>query len=377
MKKQILIFAMFTLALIFAGTKSYGQSTNDINYLNVGTTECPVPAILNCGTIGTTGPLNPIPGVVYNYQVAVAPGVTTGFIQWFVTDEATLISGNGPIAGIMEPNDGTSPFLLAATPALAYNSTTNTSATISVSWQSFDGTTNNVLLVAYVRGENGCSDNIEVWRIEPAFTFRLEIAGMMPDGTASSTANECVTQVQSASYDGTNLTMDYGDNYVFFVVSAASFVDSWQPTFTVASASTTTATPVTLADVTWAYPDQAILNLGGVATGTWNAVTVPVEAQNALNAVGDDGECIIVRVHLDHGNVENDVVSTVTLGVDGIMLDASTGLYTNPDLADLDNGATPSDPCVVGNNDSAIYTLNPRPNITEVAPAPGSFEPKN
>ena len=366
MKKQILIFAMFSLALIFAGMKSYGQ---DANYINVGSPTCPVPALLNCGTTGTTGHLNPIPGVVYDYEISVTPGVSTGYIQWFVTDDATLIDATGLIAGI-EPNDGSSPYLLAATPAANYNSTTNTSATISVSWQSFDGTTNNVLLVAYVQGENGCSDNIEVWRIEPSFTFRLEIAGINPDGTVAGpdAANECLTPVQSAVYNGTNLTMDYGDNYVFFIVSAASFVDSWQPTFAVVS----TGTPVALTDVEWAYPDQAVL-----PAGTWNAINVPVEAQNALNAVGDAGECIIVRVHVDHGNVENDVASTVTLTVDGIMLDASTGLYTNADLADLDNGANPGDPCVVGSNDVEIFTLNPRPNITEVTPAPVSFEPKN
>jgi len=367
MKKQILILAMVTLALFFVGMKSYGQ---DANYINVGTPTCPVPALLNCAT-GTVGPLNPIPGVVYTYTVSVAPPVGTGgYIQWFVTDDAALIDATGLIAGI-EPNTGASPYLLAATPAAAYNSTTNTSATIDVSWQSFDPAAHNVLLVAYVKGNNGCSDNIEVWRIEPTFTFRLEIAGINPDGTvpaASNAANECVTPVQSAVYDGANLTMDYGDNYVFFVVSAASFVDSWQPTFVVVSSST----PVALTDVTWAYPAQAIL-----AAGTWNAITVPVEAQNALNTVGDAGECIIVRVHVDHNAVENDVASTVTLTVDGIMYDVANNNYTNPDLADLDNGATPADPCVVGSNDVEIFTLNPRPNITEVAPPPVSFEPKN
>jgi hypothetical protein len=372
MKKQILIFAMFTLALIFAGTNSFSQ-TNDIDYLNVGTTECPVPAVLNCGTTGTTGHLNPIPGVVYDYEVSVAPGVTTGYVQWFVTDESTLINATGVVAGIMEPNDGTSPYLLAATPAANYNSTTNTNATISASWQSFDGSAHNVLLVAYVKGENGCSDNIEVWRIEPAFTFRLEIAGLLPDGTipASGNASECVTPVQSAVYDGVagELVMDYGDNYVFFVVSAASFVDSWQPTFTVA---TTSSTPVALTDVTWAYPADAL-----ATAGPWRPTSDPVEAQDPLNAVGDDGECIIVRVHLDHGNIENDVATTVTLGVDGIMYDIANNNYTNPTLADLDNAANPGDPCVIGSNDTAVYDLTPRPNITEVAPVPGTFEPKN
>ncbi len=362
MKKQILTFVMLTLAVIFAGTKSYGQ---DINYIDALVTDCPTPTTLNCAT-ATGGELNPIPGVTYTYTIDVDPTVTTGYIHWFVTDDATLIDATGLVAGI-EPNDGTSPYLLLAT-AAAYNSTANTSVSIDVAWQSFDGTTNNVLLVAYVEGEAGCSDNIEVFRIEPTFAFRLDIAGLSPDGTVPTTGNasECVTPVQSAIYDGTNLNMDYGDNYVFFVVSAASFVDSWQPTFTVASSST----PVALTDVQWAYPAQAIIN-----GGTWNAIGDPVEAQDASNAVGDAGECIIVRVHVDHGNIENDVASTVTLGVDGIMYDIVGGNYTNPDLADLDNGATPADPCVVGSNDSAIYDLDPRPNVTEVTPTP--FVPKN
>ena len=354
---------------LVTGMKSYGQVV-DYDYINVGSPTCPIPAVLNCGT-GTAGPLNPVPGVVYPYTVTVSPDVSTGYIQWFVTDATTtLVNGNGPVAGIMEPNDGTSPYLLAATPALAYNSTSNTSATINISWQSFDGTATPVLLVAYVKGENGCSDNIEVWRIEPTFTFRLEIAGINPDGTVAgpNAAAECVSPVQSAIYDGTNLTMDYGYNYVFFIVSAASFVDSWQPTFAVSSSSTT----VTTADITWAYPAQAIL-----PAGIWNAITVPVEAQDPLNAVGDNGECIIVRVLVDHGAVENDVASTVTLTVDGIMYDIANDNYTNPDLADRDNGATPSDPCVVGSNDVEIFNLTPRPNITENNPGAGTFEPKN
>lgn len=366
MKKQILFLTMFTLALIFAGTKSYGQ---DINYLNVGTTDCPVPAVLNCGT-GTAGHLNPVPGVIYTYEISVTPGVTTGNINWFVTDDANLIDATGLIAGI-EPDGGTSPYLLDAEDGV-YNTTT-TSTTIDISWQSWDITAHTVLLVAYVEGEAGCSDNIEVWKIEPIFTFRLEIAGLMPDGTASANANECVTPVQSATYNGTNLLMDYGDNYVYYVVSAASFVDSWQPTFAVVSSST----PVALTDVQWAYPDQAILNNGTTATGTWNAVTVPVEAQNPLNTVGDNGECIIVRVHVDHGNIENDVASTITLTVDGIMRDAATGLYNNPDLADRDNATNAGDPCVIGSNDVEVYTLNPRPAISEVTPGAGTFEPKN
>lgn len=371
MKKQILFLTMFTLALIFAGTKSYGQ---DINYLNVGTTECPVPAVLNCSSVNGSE-LNPLPGVTYTYTVAVDPAVVApGYVNWFITDDQTIIDPTGIVAAI-EPDGGTSPYLLDAEDGVYNNTTTpNTEASIDISWKSFNGTSNRVLLVAYVKGNGtpGCSDNIQVWRIEPSFAFRLEIAGMLPDGTVPTTGNasECLTPVQSAVYDGTNLTMDYGDNYVFFVVSAASFVDSWQPTFTVTGS--VGGTPVALTDVEWAYPAQAIL-----PAGTWNAVSVPVDAQDVTGSVGDVGECIIVRVHLDHNAVENADPSSVTLSVDGIMYDVLNNNYTNVAYADLDNGATSSDPCVVGSNDSAVYDLIPRPDITEVNPVAPSFEPKN
>ena len=350
---------MFTMALIFAGTnKSYGQDLS-----NLPATACPNPTILNCAT---DGELSPIPGKSYTYTVDIDPVVSTGKVNWFVTDAADIITAAGLTSDI-ELNDGTSLFLLSAT-AAAYNSATNVSPTIDVSWQSFNGTTNKVLLVAFVQGEAGCADNIEVFRIEPTFAFALEIAGILPNGTLpAGNAEECLTPILTASYDGTYLTMDYGDNYVFFAVNANNFVDSWQPTFTVAS----TGTPVVLTDVQWAYPAQAIL-----AAGIWNATTVPVDAQITSGAVGAAGECIIVRVHLDHGNVENDVASAVTLTVDGIMWDMTGGSYTNNALADLDNGAAPTDPCVVGSNDVATYDLTPRPNITENNPNPG-FEPKN
>ncbi|SHF10645.1 hypothetical protein SAMN05444274_103510 [Mariniphaga anaerophila] len=383
MKKQILILAMFTLALVFAGMKSYGQG--DINYIDAASTECVTPTTLDCADDDA---LHPIPGKTYTYGVTVNPTVTTGYIRWFVynatANGADIITG-GSIAtavGAAEADGGGSLYLLDAEDNV-YNSDTNTQPTIDISWQSFNSATTEILLVAYVEGEAGCSDNIEVYRIQPSFSFTLDIAGLMPDGTlpaSGSNANECVSPVQIASYDGTNLNMDYGENYIFFAVNAANFVHSWQPTFTIVDNGTETT--VDISNIEWAYPDQAIANDGTNATGTWNAATAVVNAQDASGAVGDAGECIIVRVHLDHGTAENDANANryFTLGVDGVMYDAgaTTGNeYANSNLADLDPGT--NSPCTNTETDQATYDLTPRPEIvtnTAVGVGDMSFEPK-
>jgi len=369
MKKQILIIVFFVLAIL-AGTKSYAQDAN-----NLPATNCAPVTLLPCATDDA---LHPIPGKVYNYNVTVNPGVTTGYVQWFVynaTTNGTIITGGSIAAALTaaEANGGTSQFLLNAE-AAKYKSITNTSGTIDVSWQSFDGTANRILLVAYVEGNGGCADNIEVFRIEPIFAFTLDIAGLLPTGALPAVGNnalECLTDVQSAVYSVNNLTMDYGDNYVFFSVTAANFVHSWQPTFTLTNNTQSTITDAT--DITWAYPDQAIL-----AAGTWNPVTAPVLAKAATGAVGAGGECIIVRVHIDHNNIgENDAAAArnVILGVDGKMYNVAATNYTTASLQDLDPSAVA--PCTNTVTDQAQYDLTPRPQLTTtVTPAPG-FVPKN
>ncbi len=368
MKKQILTVTFFVVAL-FSNTTSFSQ-TSDINYINGSSTDCPTPTPLTCTA---DDELHPLPGKTYTYGVTVDPTVSTGSILWFVTDASQVIN-NGALTTSIEQGDGSGSYILTSESGI-YNVATNTQATIDISWQSFDGTSNEVLLVAYVQGENGCSDNIEVYRIEPTFGFTLDIAGLMPDGTlpASGNANECVSPVQSATYDGTNLTMDYGENYIFFAVNAANFVGSWEPSFTIED--NTTSTAVDVSNVEWAYPDQAILSTGG----TWNSATTAVDAQDPSGTVGDAGECIIVRVYLDHGANENDVAGQITLGVNGVMYNQATSDYSNTNLKDLDN-PTSGTTCDNTITDEATYELNPRPSITTntvVGTGDLDFAPKN
>jgi len=369
MKKQILFLALFTLALILAGTKSYGQVTY-VKNLGGAPAVAPVTAI----PCAVENELKPLPGKVYNYTVTVPAGAK---VLWFATDQATIVDGTGAAPVIQpsrDPGTGAGSYILTA-PAAVYNQAANTSNTIAISWKSFDGTANKVVLVAHVTDAAGCTNNVEVYRIEPSFAFTLDMIALLDAGTAGAT--ECVSPVESASYDGTtrNVTINYGENWVFYSVNAANFVNSWMPSFTVIGYTGGGGTAVVpVADIQWAYPADAVANTA------WNAVTVPVLAKVAGGAVGAAGETIVIRVRIDHANNENDAANSIlTFGVDGIMYDPAAiagAEYTNATKKDLDPGAAPG-PCTNNLTDQADYTLTPRPSVVTGTGTPIlNFEPK-
>jgi hypothetical protein len=371
MKKQILLLTFLSLAFVFAGVnKAYAQPPYDQDYLDAAVTDCPTPdPLTNCAD---GDHLNPIAGETYNYEISHTGNIGTGTapVHWFVTDNPNVIADEALTTDV-DAGDGTGDYILLAE-AGVYDDGGQTATDIDISWKAFDGTTNQVLLVAYVLDSDGCTDNVEVWRIEPQYSFIIEIAGLFDDATIPAdgdNAFECVYPVVDATYDGTNLNMDYGDNYIFFIVTAANFVESWLPSFTVDASGTSS----TVGDVEWAYADEA----NSDAT-TWNDATVPVEASHwGSNSVGPGGECIVLRVLVTHGDNEIAAAAeTVVVGVDGDMYNASTSTHDGT-YPDLDDSANSGDPCEIGSNDNATYELTPRPDINEVSPAPASFVPKN
>mgnify|MGYP000495350147 CR=1 FL=1 len=389
MKKQILILTFF-VAAILAGSNAFGQVDYSADMYLTAADETAVgctPAVpLLCDT--NEDALHPLPGETYTYGVEVTPAITTnangGGIHWFVTDDPTVIDGlTGPnpiLTTNIDADDGLGSYILDAEDA-AYNDPTNTQATIDISWKSFDGATNQVLVVAYVTDDAGCTNNIEVYRIEPTFGFTLDIAGMFDDGTVPADPNaafECVSPVEAATYDGSLLTVNYGENWIFYSVNAANWVDSW---LLDAQASIANATS-TLGTIQWAYPDEAF-----GATSTWNDLSVPIDASHyGASSVGADGECIVLRVQVDHG-IDNEIDATdgaaiVTMEVNGTMYDPAAvagSEYANATYDDLGEGGT-GNPCTqIDWDDSADYTLTPRPAVdtdTEPGVADQPFEPK-
>lgn len=376
MKKQILFIAFFALTLVFASTlNSFGQVTYTSNLTGAPTKTVAVP--LTCAMAADA--LHPIPGASYTYSVTASPAAATGgYIQWFVTDQTTIISGAGATP-VLQPNhdagDGTGTYILLADPA-RYDLTTNIAPSISISWKYFDGNAQTVLLVAYIMDNNGCTNNVEVYRIIPTFGFTLDIAALLDAGTPGNT--ECVSMVQSAVYaPGTpgNLTMNYGENWVFFSVTAANFVHSWMPN--IQSLNYTGPGTVDPASLQWAYPADAQANTA------WHASTVPVLARDPSGAVGPLGEDIVVRARIVHTTDPRITAGILTLGIDGIMYNpAGTGNYTTATLADMDNPTTGTT-CVQNITDRVDYTLTPRPSLTSTTvgvapnPNPGPFVPKN
>ena len=65
--------------------------------------------------------------------------------------------------------------------------------------------------------------------------FTVDILALMIDGTdgINGWCEECVSPVESATYaiGDVGLTVDYGENYVFFGVNAANFTGSWASNF--------------------------------------------------------------------------------------------------------------------------------------------------
>lgn len=361
MKKQILSLTFLTLAFVFIGMNSYAQI--DDPQLDAAVANCPVPAVLNCGTAGA---LNPLPGETYEYDIDVSG--TGATIHWFVTTDvnviatATLTTTVEAIGGTYVLNAGTSTGNGNAT----YNDPANTGDVLEVAWNYFDPSTT-VLLVAFAEDAAGCTNNVEVYKIEPMFNFVLEIAALEDDGTIQDpdAPKECVSPVQEATFDGTNLVMDYGDNYIYYLVTSANWVNSWKPTFT----APTSAGGSTVGPVEWTYADDA-----NNTSATWYTESDPVEASYwGETAIGADGKCIVLRVNIDHSNVNEMIVAeTYTTGVDGIMYDVEAANYSNGALADLDDNGSG---CVNNITDKADYIIAPRPDVNAVDPVP--FVPKN
>lgn len=363
MKKQILVLPMLLLALVFfTSHNSFGQQSNpEVDHLSAVPSYC-VPAVPLLCTEGDG--LSPVPGVSYTYTIAVND---LGTVHWFVTDDSNIMTAPGTLTGTIDPGNGTGDYLLTAdiTPGGTYNNATNTSVSIDLTWKPFDGNANEVLLVAYAVNAAGCTDNIEVYRIIPSYSFTLDLAGLLDNGTTG--AAECVGPIQSASYDGTNLNVVYGDNWVFFTVNAANWQTSWETNLAASSDHPLS----TLGNVEWAYPDQAV-------TGPWNASGTEVLAShygsNVNGFIGPLGECIVVRVPVVHASAtENITDEIINLVVNGEMINPQTTSYdgTYPDLDEAGAG----NPCISDlTTDNVNYTITARPAITATNPTP--FEPK-
>ncbi len=423
MKKQILILTFF-VAAILAGTTSAFAQKNYVNYITDPQSDgLDVQCVTALPLEGCdVDELHPVQGQTYTYTVTASAQTD---VRWFVVnyDTVSVVNGDSLIGfnGILpstyadiEPSDGSGTYLYgdgSGNPIAEYNidpvaDNTGQHHSINLAWKYFDGVNQTVLLVAYAEDSTGCTDNIEVYRIIPEPAFTIDIAALDDDGDSiaapfTALAGECVSPIESAIYDptlgsfaagetpGDSLIVDYGENWIYFVVNGANYFDSWWPQFQISYAGGYNAI-----EASWAY--EADATSGTVAnwhtltetSGVWEGASKTddaVVAGGSTNSVGDGvlpaagGECIVVRVRIDYGTqYEHDnATSLLRFAANGIAYDgdgsdmfdnSASGVAGDGNFEDLNNTpvanrtGTACDPDGF-DNDYMDYEITPRPEV--------------
>lgn len=379
MKKQLLIILVVFMASV---NLTFGQGPTqppiDPSALSAVPTYCVPATPVNVACVPASGPNNPIPGQLYTYTVTVPdPGVNTIF--WYVTTDVNFITSTGLNLANLQTTPS-SAYLMAT--GSTYNVAANTTANVDITWQSFPAS-QNVFLVTYVKNDiTGCTDNIKVYKIEPSFLFTLDIERITNDGTAAALADHCVSPVLGATYNAGVVEMNFGVNYLYFVVNSANWAHSWLPKFELTSS---IAAASTVYAVDWQYPALANVATGWhttLASGIVYTSTDPVTPISpTATGVGSTGECIIVRVTVTHNQHQGEANTTIQLAVDGTMRDQVANNYTNALLSDIhytDGGA--GNPCPwhdAFTNDKISYTLVARPTVVDNSTPPATMVPDN
>lgn len=353
-----MIVAIFAISF----TTVYGQIT------------CPVPRPVDVTCLPNDA-LHPMAGTPYTYTVDVPTPPGTKAYTWFVTQDKNFIT-----AGVLTASRETNPGLHIAAAGVGYNNPP-ASNTLSITWKSFlYDAANPVFVVIEVRPTAGCtaSNNLKVYKIMPVNAFTLDIANVGADkhtvAPYETNIDRCLSQVVSSTYDPVDdkVKMDFGADTLYYVITAANFSTSWKPSFKVNAID-----PLeTVTAVEWFRPTDVTFSTPGAMplTGSEYIATNPVLVLDPSGTVGAAGECIVIRMIVDHTNgvklYEGLTDETVTIAVDG-----KTQLSSPTPVGDIHFSKTVGIPADCGledgyDNDIATQILKARPAINAVTPTP-------
>lgn len=390
MKKQILFVAMFALVLIFGGSvKSFGQLLPGVTG---GATPNPIDPIA-CATSATA--LNPVPGVPFTYAMTNGAGEASANWTWYATKNQSFITpGTPPVLNIASQLTVASNDLLSGTSAgygvdnrgagtvLAPNGT----PTVTIEWSSailantsYQGSVppgTPTFVVGYSENEAYCTDNLQVFEINPQPNFTIDIAAIDAAGVTLDwgidTEERCVDNVQGAVYNTTSheLDMDYGTNTIYYEVAAANFVTNFAPQFRVLSGLNTTQTAViTIYD---SYADATAA--AGVPLWTSAVITsADVNATDFRAALGlgavnapdvATGVSFFVKVVIDNNTEESLALNPFILAVDAQdNVVAGTGVATGTSIWDMEDADCPTLADGADQVDNSTIIITPRPTL--------------
>ena len=363
MKKSILI--LFMALFVIGVSKMYGQ-------------DCPTPRPVY-DTCLNADAMHPVAGTPYDYTINVPTPPGTKEYTWFVTQDQNFIA-----SGVLTPNREVVPTsnLIAAT-GLGYNDPTNGTPTVSITWKAFVyDPSQPVFVVIHVTNTastpDGCiTNNMKVYKIEPQIAFTLDIANVTKTGITQAyedTIARCLHNIVTATYQASpeGVVYDFGADTLYYVVTAANYNTSWLPAVQLAGIDALETVSNVEWDTSFAFNNPVAMTL---TAGTYTSPS-PAVVRNPSGAVGPEGECIWIRVAIDHSTATQTYQGltdeTITLAVDG-----TTNLASTPPAGDIHYSAIlPYPNTLCGEVDGfqfdlAVQILKPRPDIQDATPPAG------
>lgn len=292
-----------------------------------------IPRLPNCPDT----PLHPMAGKPYTYAVTISsPYTTPQSYDWYVTDSPGFIAGSNLITTHITPN--TKEYIDAGE---GYHNTTTGTNSIVIKWTGkavSSSKTKPWFLVIHYKGTNGTSCeamNIRAYKIEPYIAFTLDMtnvkisADLGLDGSNQATSlHLCAKDIVSASYDGTKMVYDYGENELLFKIVAANFAGSWTPSVKVSGL----AGSQTTGSVEW----SKTLAFTGINTFTKNG-DIWSPANKIIAPAGnlsEGGEAIYLRVIIRNNDYEGTMETPVTVALDGVTEDGDEDVHYADCLTD-------------------------------------------
>jgi len=351
MKKQILLLVIFILATFANVNVSWGQGAT------IGST----PRGTNC--VGTA--LTPIAGQPYVYKAA---SNQLGNYTFWATKDVNFIS---MVAGVPTTNidkklnsPTTTPIGADLLTTSANYGASNAADEVTVTWSdaTLNGTTALAPTFVAVNQDGTCTNNFKAWSITPIKAFTVDIRNI--DNAAptiplayDAVESQCFDKVNSATFVSPNVVYDFGTQILYFEVIAANFTDSYTPTFQISGLNS-----VQTATIAWDVVPGFTSATAPVAIVNSTPVTAAAPVTTAVTNTST-GVSIYVMVTIKNNTFQGIAPTPITLAVD------SQNSVGDWDI-DNGNGSTCTAAVAADQKDIAMQTLDPRPNVTPVAPTP-------
>lgn len=338
MKKQIFILV---LVLIGGISTAWSQALPG---------SAPRP-LTNC----TSGPLNPIAGVPYNYSAELIPEGGTAY--WFATFNNTTFIEDGQLTTDQEAIGGD--FIYSATNYQNTNPGAISPDTTTIVWRSgglaqVDDVNPLFLAINYTAPATGCANNLKVYRINPINAFLVNVLNL---GAAAygEEIESCFSDIESAEYDLANNIMmyDFGQNILAYEVVAANFTDSYDLSFRIEGLE-----PDQDANIYWNYENDfttATLVTGGPFS---NEIVVGPTVTTTQNTSA--GVSVFVWLEVNNNNFEGLQDTPITLAVSGVNSALQSCIRWDDCAVPVDLAADFGEPNAP---DFATHVLQARPTV--------------